>query len=387
MTTSVDPPVVFDLRLPDLTLDHGQRVRSLVVRGWMWAPDARGFVERRGLSVVDAQPARVVRKSSEASVAEVVADVGEWPTVVIVHALTGDSIAGGDGGWWSPVIGPGRAIDPTTHRVVCFNNLGSCYGTSGPSDEGFPAGPINTWDQARCTLRALDALGIERVALVTGGSLGGMVTLSIAALAPDRVARIAPVASCAAASAWIIGFNHVQRTAISLTDDPAGLALARQIAMLTYRAEPGLDERQGRQLAPDGADRPYRMQTYLDYQGHKLVDRFERGTYLAMMDAMDHHDLSRPPRRRDAGETWAWDDGRPGLARILASCLAIGIDTDQLFFAAHSAAIARELEARGVVADVATIHSPHGHDAFLIEWNQLDVFLRRALALPPGAQS
>ena len=423
--------VHFDLRLSDLSLDFGGRVAPLVVRGWMWAADGPEFLRQRGLPVVEVAPGVVVRASTPAHAAPAPSSAmaatsartaasappslvsqapasfsgassgatssarSNLPTVLIVHALTGHATAGGPSGWWSPAIGPGRALDPNRHRILCFNNLGSCYGTTGPADPGFPDATVTTWDQARMILRALDALGIERVALVTGGSLGGMVTFALAALAPSRVERIAPIAGCMAASAWIIGFNHVQRRAIALDPDGEGLALARQIAMLTYRAEPGLDARQGRREAPSVSGGPassagppvYRMQTYLDYQGRKLVDRFERSTYLAMMDAMDHHDISRPPRCRDESERWNWDDEAPGVARIRASCLAVGIDTDQLFFPVHSVAAAEALAARGVRAESVMIRSIHGHDAFLIEWDQLDTILRRALELPAGSHS
>ena len=375
--------VLFDVRLPDLTLDHGAVVTPVVVRGWMWAADARAFLAERGLFEVSAPAGEVRAPNTEAEAPCTVPDESGRPTVLVIHALTGDAQAGGQAGWWSEVIGPGRPFDPNTHRILCFNNLGSCYGTSGPGQSGFPPGPVTTWDQGRVILRALDALGIDRVALATGGSLGGMITLSLAALAPQRFERIAPVAGCAAASAWIIGFNHVQRRAIEQARTPGeGLALARQIAMLTYRAEAGLNLRQGRRPAAEGAAASYRMQTYLDYQGRKLVDRFEMQTYLAMMDAMDHHDIGRPPRRRDDGENWTWPTGMVGLGRIEASCLAIGIDTDQLFLPVHSVTVADALRARGLVADSAIITSPHGHDAFLIEWDQLDGLLRRALSLP-----
>ena len=391
-----------------MTLDSGGTVRPLIVRGWLWSADSQAFLAQRGLRRVDAVAGQVVCRTANgveapsdgvksaadgsdgavAAGAVATAPGADMPTVVVVHALTGDMTVGGDGGWWAPLVGPGKAIDPTRHRVLCFNNLGSCYGTSGPADDGFPGGPINTWDQSRVLLRALDALGIERVALLTGGSLGAMVTLALAALAPERVERIAPIAGCLAASSWIIGFNHVQRRAIELSPGGTdGLALARQIAMLTYRAEAGLDQRQGRQLAVDGAGRSYRMQTYLDYQGDKLVDRFVRETYLAMMDAMDHHDVHRPPVARGDGEAWSWINGESGIDRISANCFAIGIDTDQLFLPVHSEAIAAALSSRGRVAEVGMIRSPHGHDAFLIEWDQLDGFLRRALALPPGKTS
>lgn len=348
MTEGLPSPVFFDLRLPDLTTERGGQVSSLVVRGWMWASDGPAFLRRRGLVPREALPGQyeqVVRRAADAPSARPPADSlrtargRDLPTILIVHALTGHAGAGGPGGWWEPVIGVGNVFDPTVHRVLCFNNLGSCYGTSGPADDGYTAGPLTTWDQARVILRALDALAIERVELATGGSLGGMITLSLAALTPARFRRIVPIAACAAASSWIIGFNHVQRRAIESSPN-LGLSLARQIAMLSYRAEAGLDLRQGRRPADPGSTGAYRMQTYLDYQGTKLVNRFEVGTYLAMMDAMDNHDLTAVPQQRDEGERWSWPDSTSGLSRITASCMSIGIDTDQLFLPVHSQAVA-----------------------------------------------
>lgn len=396
MTTTIEDPVHFELRLPSLSAELGGSVDPLIVRGWLWSSDGRADVDGPGIELVDPAPGRIVVRSADADRGRPMSEpptVGDArPTILVVHALTGDAQAGGPEGWWSPLIGPGRPFDPTTHRVLGFNNLGSCYGTSGPADAGFSVRSITTWDQARTLLRALDALGIPKVALVTGGSLGGMITLALAALAPERVERIAPIAACAAASAWIIGFNHVQRRAIATAASPAeGLSLARQIAMLTYRAEIGLDDRQGRRRADPGFDAFFRMQSYLDHQGRKLVDRFSTAAYLAMMDAMDHHDLSRVPPRLDAADRWQWlEEERSGLDRIAASCLSIGIDTDQLFFPVHAHAIAESLAARPAgraVARSATLHSRHGHDGFLIEWDQLDRLLRAALAMPSRTES
>ncbi|MFP2925101.1 homoserine O-acetyltransferase family protein [Pyxidicoccus sp. 3LG] len=320
------------------------------------------------------------------------------PTVLVVHALTGDMRAGGEGGWWEPVIGPGRALDPSRVRLLCFNNLGSCYGTTGPADEGFPSRTDDTrfappppllkgdlrqdesrlpatltpWDQARGILLALDALGVDEVALVTGGSLGGMIVLCLAALAPERFARMAPIATAESATAWVVGFNHVARQAVLLDPDfpeapHRGLELARQLAMLTYRAEPGLEADQGR--PPAWSSRAlYPVQSYLEHQGRKLEARFDARAYLALLGAMDHHDLSRGPEG--------------GLARIRASSLCVGIDQDQLFFPVHMEALVRRLRAQGRHAEHAELSSLYGHDGFLVEWEPMAALLTRALALP-----
>lgn len=422
------PPVVFDLALPDLQLEAGARVSPHLVRGWWWGPEQDlPWLHSRAWplpeEVVRSQSLRVVRRSAEqqrqlAAVARPASPLRppEVPTVVLVHALTGDMRAGGPGGWWEPVIGPGRALDPQRLRLLCFNNLGSCYGSSGPADEGFPRrvedrrfepppplpkgqvrvderllpATVTPWDQSRSILQALEALGVERVALVTGGSLGGMIALCLAALAPERFERVAPIAASESATTWIVGWNHVARQALLLDPDfphapGRGLELARQLAMLTYRAEPGFESYQSRHqphpvtgAAPGWSSRAlYPIQSYLEHQGVKLRARFDAQSYLALLGAMDHHDLARSPE--GAGETW-------GLSRIRASALCVGIDRDQLFFPEHMRRLAERLRALGRHAEYAELSSAHGHDGFLIEWGPLEGLLRRALELPDASR-
>jgi homoserine O-acetyltransferase len=384
-----------------------------VLRGTIWGPedDLPALAQRAGLlrrgESVGAERGPCTRGGSAARPKPRSSGLApplrpDVRTVLCIHALTGDARVGGSGGWWEPLVGPGCALDPNEVRVLCFNNLGSCYGSSGPRDQGFPS-----W-----ATQAVDALGIEKVALATGGSLGGMVALCLAALAPSRFERIAPIAASESASAWLIGFNHVARQALLSEPtfpecDGRGLELARQIAMLSYRAEAGLEERQGRkQEAEQGGPtaswsprRPYRVQTYLEHQGQKLRRRFDGRSYLTQIDAMDHHDLARPPVTllpRQAGEAgWglhelvsgevadatAAVDGF-GVPRLTASVLLVSIDSDQLYFPAQTQRLARRLRERGLVVEEATLQSAHGHDAFLIEWAQLDPILRRALQLP-----
>ena len=410
---------VFDIPLPDLPLEAGARVQSHVARGWWWGPEGDlPWLQSRALLLseesVHAHALRVVRRARDESQEfapprDALPPEPSVPTVLLIHALTGDMRAGGPGGWWEPVIGPGRALDPEHVRLLCFNNLGSCYGSSGPADEGFPRrvddrrfGPpaplpkgdlrideaplpatLTPWDQARAILQALDALGIERVSLVTGGSVGGMIVLCLAVLAPERFERIAPIATTRASSAWLIGWNHVARQALLLDPDfpeaPArGLELARQLATLTYRAEAGLDARHGR--SPDWSSRAlYPLQSYLEHQGTKLRARFDARSYLALLGAMDHHDLERAP---EPGIQDGW-----GVARIRASALCVGIAEDQLFFPEHMKRLAERLRASGRHAEYAEFSSPHGHDGFLIEWTQLDGLLRRALTLPPSPET
>lgn len=296
--------------------------------------------------------------------------------MLLVHALTGSAKAGGEGGWWEPVVGPGRAIDPDQYRIVCFNNLGSCYGSSGPGVEGFPkdAGlELTSLDLSNAILQSLDKLGIQKVYLTTGGSLGGMVTLALAALQPQRFERILPVAATVATSAWVVGWNHVARQILKL--DPGypdnigrGLEIARQLAILTYRAEPGLDERQPRPVKPTEV---HPMRGYLEHQGAKLRNRFAVRSYEMQLDAMDHHDLLLPL----PGDT------QPAISRVRAATLVADVDSDQLFPPAQAEILVDLLRKAGTPVERATIKSIHGHDAFLIEWDALGPIVTRALQL------
>lgn len=344
-------PRFFDLALPDLALARGGIVRQHRVRGWWWS--------RAGDTPEAPQP--------------------EVPTVLIVHALTGSAQAGGEDGWWEPMIGPERALDPAQYRIVCFNNLGSCYGSSGPGVEGFPTDgnlELTSVDISRALLLALDRAGIDRVHLTTGGSLGGMVTLTLAALAPARFERVLPLATSVSASAWVVGWNHVARQILRL--DPGypdkvgrGLELARQLAMLTYRAEPGLDARQPRPARANSAESGYPVQSYLEHQGAKLRNRFDARAYELQLAAMDHHDMLQPL----PGDT------RPAISRVRASTLVVDVDTDQLFTLAQVEALAQHLRCAGARVERTTMHSIHGHDAFLMEWRALEPIMTRALQL------
>lgn len=233
------------------------------------------------------------------------------PQVLVIHALTGSADAAGD--WWEPLIGPGRALDTDRVGVLSANLLGGRYGTTGPDTvdrrtgrpygAGFPA--VSTRDQARAQWRLLDAFGTDRICLVVGGSLGGMVALEVALARPEAVREVMPIAAPAATGAMAVAWNHLP---VELIDRLGldGLALARALAMTTYRSEADFEERFGRSVEPDG--RPS-IVSYLDHQGRKLVDRFDAATYRVLAGAMDRHDIgaawggldgagdSRPPGR------------------------------------------------------------------------------------------
>jgi homoserine O-acetyltransferase len=295
------------------------------------------------------------------------------PQVLVVHALTGSADAAGD--WWQPLIGPGRALDTGTVGVVCANLLGGRYGTTGPTSidprSGLPYGPgfpaVTTRDQARAIWALLEAVGIERVALATGGSLGGMVALETAIEHPDRVGVVVPLAAPAATGAMAMAWNHLQVRLVEHLGSE-GLALARQLAMTTYRSEADFNERFGRRAEVDG--RPS-VVSYLEHQGAKLVGRFDPETYRILTRAMDSHDIGR-----DRGGPTA---AMRRLARSRVRLVGVGIEGDILFGPDQVRALVDAAAGAGVEAAYWELRSVKGHDAFLVEWTQLGEVLHGAL--------
>lgn len=295
------------------------------------------------------------------------------PQVVVVHALTGSADAAGD--WWEPLIGPGRAFDTDGYGVLCANLLGGRYGTTGPTSTdpatGLPYGAafpaVSTRDQARAQWRLLDSLGIDRVAVVTGGSLGGMVALELAVERPAVVDHVVPIAAPAATGPLAIAWNAIQVALVDRLGDD-GLALARQLAMTTYRSETDFDERFGRDREPDG--RPS-IVSYLDHQGRKLVDRFDGDTYRALAGAMDRHDVGHG--RGGIGAALE------GLAQAGTSLTGVGIEGDILYGPGQVQRLVAAAASAGVRSAYREIASTKGHDAFLVEWEQLTELFREVL--------
>jgi homoserine O-acetyltransferase len=277
--------------------------------------------------------------------------------VLVLHALTGDADAAE--GWWRGLIGPGAALDTARYAVLAPNLLGSCYGSTGPSHAAarFPA--ITTRDIARALGVLLEQLGIPRVALVTGGSLGGMVALEFAASFPGRAARAVVFAAPAEQGDAAIGWGHVQRELIGALGAD-GLALARRVAMLTYRTPEGLARRFRRAVAPEGG---FAVESWLRAHGARLAQRFSVESYLTLLDAMDAHDVGRG--RGSVGER----------LRASGTCFTgVGIPGDALY---PDAVVRAWVDAAG--ARYRAIDSVHGHDAFLLERQQVGAILREAL--------
>jgi homoserine O-acetyltransferase len=318
--------------------------------------------------------------------------------VLITHALTGNSHAHDEKhphdtkvAWWNPLIGPGRFFDTSRYFVICSNILGSCYGSSGPSSldplTGQPYGmrfPVVTIrDMVRAQRRLIEHLGVRKIAMVAGGSIGGQQTLEWAVSYPDLVERVIVVAATAAPTAQAIAFSEVQRQAIltdphwqngnySPGDGPqAGLAIARMLSMITYQSEESMEMRFARHAArqddivsPSGyADlgKRFDVESYLYYQGNALVKRFDANSYLYISRAMDLYDVSEGYPSLEAA-----------LRRLRSKALFIGIRSDFLFPAAHVRWLAEQVSTVGGDATYVELDSPHGHDAFLKEWGQMN---------------
>lgn len=322
--------------------------------------------------------------------------------ILVEHALTGDShVVGAAGpghaspGWWEGLVGPGRDIDTDEWFVVAANVIGGCQGSTGPASpapDGRPWGSrfpfVTIRDQVAAEAALADALGIEAWALVIGGSMGGMRVIEWAVTYPDRVAQAVILASTAAATADQIAWAQPQLLAIRSDPDFAGgdyyghsrgpdvgLGIARRIAQATYRSASELDERFGREPQseedPLGGGGRYAVESYLDYHSEKLRRRFDANSYLVLTEAMNSHDVGR-----DRGGVAA------ALARVTAHVIAVGVDSDRLYPVAQSAQIARGVRR----SDLRTIHSPCGHDGFLIEVDQVGALVRDALRGVEGTQ-
>jgi homoserine O-acetyltransferase len=223
--------------------------------------------------------------------------------------------------------------------------------------------------RARAKWRLLEALGVERIRLVTGGSLGGMVALEVAVQRPDAVDHVVPIAAPAATGALAIAWNRLQIELIDRLGDD-GLALARELAMTTYRSEADFGERFGRNREAKGG---LSIVSYLRHQGAKLVERFDGDTYRTLAVAMDRHDVGEGRGGRDAALAH--------LAVAGTRLSGIGIEGDLLYGPGQVRALVVAAAAAGIDARYREIRSTKGHDAFLVEWDQLTTILREALSI------
>ena len=322
--------------------------------------------------------------------------------VLICHALNASHHVAGisatnpeDIGWWDNMVGPGKPVDTNTFFVIGINNLGSCFGSTGPASidprtgkpwgAAFPVLTVEDWVRAQA--RVADRLGIRRFAAVMGGSLGGMQAMSWAITCPDRVAHCVVIASTPKLSAQNIGFNEVARRAI-ITDPEFhggdyyahqvvprhGLAVARMIGHITYLSDDDMAEKFGRSRREPAADGAYRygygvefeVESYLRYQGEKFSRYFDANTYLLITRALDYFD----PARQTGGD----------LARALqpatADFILVSFTTDWRFPPARSREIVKALLQNKRPVTYAEIDAPHGHDAFLLDDSRYHALMR-----------
>ncbi|HVV65153.1 MAG TPA: homoserine O-acetyltransferase [Rhizomicrobium sp.] len=321
--------------------------------------------------------------------------------ILVCHALSGDQfVAGvhpvtGKSGWWPLMVGPGRPIDTDRFFVIAANALGGCMGTTGPADIDPATGkayglsfPLVTLrDMARLQAMLLDALGVERLLCVTGGSMGGMQALEWAALFPDRIASAMPIATAARHTAQNIALHEIGRQAIMA--DPnwrggayqdfgvrpsKGLAVARMVGHVSYLSEAALERKFGRRLQDRGAvsfafEPDFQVESYLHHQGSTFVERFDANSYLYITRAMDYFDLAE-----EFGG--ALENAFRG-SKTRFQC--ISFTSDWLFPTAENLRIVEALRKAGAAVEFAEIATDRGHDAFLLDEPELFATVRRFL--------
>jgi homoserine O-acetyltransferase len=353
-------------------------------------PAVKSLVLEAPLPLDNGQTLEGVRVAYE-TYGELAAD--KTNAILVFHALTGDQHLAsphpitGKPGWWDRMVGPGKPIDTSRFHVICANVIGSCMGSTGPASEGPDGRPwgmrfpvITIRDMVRAQVALLDALGIELLHAVVGGSMGGMQALSFAANFPTRAARVLAIATTARHSAQNIAFHEVGRQAIMA--DPnweggdyygrgkgpeKGLAVARMAAHITYLSEAGLTGKFGRRLQDRdaksfGFDADFQVESYLRHQGIAFTDRFDANSYLYITRAMDYFDLAEEHGGRLA-DAFA---GTP--ARF---CL-VSFDTDWLYPTSESRHVVHALNAVAAPVSFVELSAAHGHDSFLLDVPALD---------------
>ncbi|MBX3096864.1 MAG: homoserine O-acetyltransferase [Fimbriimonadaceae bacterium] len=293
--------------------------------------------------------------------------------ILVCHALSGDANCAQ---WWERLVGPGKAIDTDRFFVVGTNALGGCQGTTGPASTAsdgkaygsrFPS--VTVEDMVSAQDRVRQHLGIEKWALVTGGSMGGMQALEWAIQFPERVERVWMTASAARHSAMQIGFNEAARQAIRRdpgfmggdypldTQPSGGLAVARMIGHLSYLSEDAFQAKFGRERREDGV---LQVASYLSYQGEKFTHRFDANSLLVLSQAIDDYDPTH-------------------FSSVQASFLLTSFTSDWLYPSWQSVDLLRELRVCGARAEWHEIDLPYGHDAFLLDGEQQGSLVREFL--------
>ena len=320
--------------------------------------------------------------------------------ILIEHALSGDAHVAGyysesdeKPGWWDTMVGPGKTFDTNKYFIVCSNVIGGCSGSTGPGSMNPATGTrygmdfpfVTIADMVHAQKKLMDHLGIRKWLCVAGGSMGGMQVLRWALLYPDCMESIIPIATTSRISAQSIAFNWVGREAIMsdpewngghYTDQPdRGLAIARMLAHITYLSEESMRRKFGRKLqsAKDYSfdfDKDFSVESYLEHQGMRFVDRFDANAYLYITRAIDYFDVADKSN----------GDLAKGLAPIQCKTLVVSFSSDWLFPPEQSREMVRGMLKNGLDVTYCNIKSSYGHDAFLLEDDTLGRLISNFLA-------
>lgn len=321
--------------------------------------------------------------------------------ILILHALTGDAHVAGyhstddkKPGWWDDMIGSGKAFDTDKYFIVCSNIIGGCQGSTGPQSINPATGKvyglefpvITISDMVNAQYRLMQHLKIEKWLAISGGSMGGMQALRWAVDYPEAVGSVIPIATTAKLSPQSIAFDWVGRQAIM--SDPKwnngdygddipeqGLAIARMVGHITYLSDKSMQQKFGRRLQEREEysfdfSRNFQVESYLEYQGYRFVERFDANSYLYISRAMDYFDLS--------------SDGDGDLTKALSKCkstfMVISFSSDWLFPSESSRELVKALRNNNIEVSYCDIQSEYGHDAFLLETETLGALITGFLA-------
>lgn len=321
--------------------------------------------------------------------------------IVVFHALTGSHHVAGryDGdkksGWWDPLIGEGKVIDTNKFFVICVNVLGSCFGSTGPMDNGdkkplrlkFPVVTIS--DMVAAQMRLFDSLGIKKAYAVIGGSMGGMQALCVAVEYPDFAQRVISLASTYATQPWAIAFNKLAMEGILadprfedgqyatdafVQEGLGGLAIGRMAGHISFLSPHSMERKFGRNyVETDGLYElfgRFQVERFLEYNGHSFSKRFDPLSYLYIIKAMNIFDATRN-----------YDSLEDSLHHIEAKMTLIAFKEDKLFRPFEMEEIKKALVnvGKGDLVQYVCIDSDYGHDAFLIEYDKFDFYIQKAL--------
>jgi len=280
------------------------------------------------------------------------------PIVLVNHALTGNSdILSEENGWWKTIIGEDKLIDTNKYTILAFNIPGNAYDDLIIKNHK----TFTTRDIAALFIKAINGLNIKKLYAVIGGSLGGGIAWEMAVLEPKLIENLIPVACHWQSTDWIIGFNDVQMQILEFTDKP--LEISRMMAMLFYRTPASLESKFQRSKTADGS--LFNIESWLRYHGDKLNGRFEISAYRLMTHLLSTLDI-----------TSHFENFEEAAKKIQSNIVQIAVDTDWLFVNDKTIETKEKLDKLGIQNQYYEIKSIHGHDAFLIEFEQLEKFLK-----------